>query len=61
MRKRIMSIALIFVLSASCFVFSASSLKTINVSPNTVKVKVNGNDLNADNFNYNRTVYVPLS
>lgn len=53
-------IALLIVLMTSCGVFAAASTQTITVESNSVKIKVNGTQITADNFVYNGTTYVPL-
>lgn len=58
--KRILCITLILILVCSSFALGAVTTANINVSPNTAKIYVNGKLLEADNFNYNGTLYVPL-
>lgn len=58
--KRILCITLILILACSSFALGAVTMTSINVSPNTAKIYVNGELLSADNFNYNGTLYVPL-
>ena len=41
-------------------VFAADAWQTINVLPNTIKVVVDGKEVQADNFLYNDTTYLPI-
>ena len=59
-KERVMAITLVLVLTVSSVAFGASALETINVARNDATIYVNGNVLNADNFNYNGSLYVPL-
>ncbi len=58
--KRILCITLILILACSSFALGAVTMTSINVSPNTARVCVNGKLVTTDNFNYNGTLYVPL-
>ena len=40
--------------------FAAGEWQSINVLPNTIKVVVNGKEVQADNFLYNDTTYLPI-
>ena len=51
---------IIAVLLFSSVAYGASTLKSISVSPNVATLKVDGKIVNADNFIYNGTTYVPL-
>lgn len=41
-------------------VIAADNWQTINVLPNTIKVVVGGKEIQADNFLYNDTTYLPI-
>ncbi len=60
MKRRILSAALAITLLFPLSVSASSGLKSIEVYPNTINIKVNGQPVTADNFLYNNTTYVPL-
>lgn len=45
---------------SSAVVIAADNWQTINVLPNTIKVVVDGKEVQADNFLYNNTTYLPI-
>ena len=45
---------------SSAAVYAVDAWQTINVLPNTIKVVVNGKEVQADNFLYNDTTYLPI-
>ena len=45
---------------SSAAVFAVDVWQTINVLPNTIKVVVDGQEVQADNFLYNDTTYLPI-
>lgn len=45
---------------SSAAVIAADNWQTINVLPNTIKVVVDGKEVQADNFLYNDTTYLPI-
>lgn len=45
---------------SSAAVIAADNWQSINVLPNTIKVVVNGKEVQADNFLYNDTTYLPI-
>lgn len=55
----VMGVALTTVISTGVAI-ADDVFKTIEVLPNTMTVVVNGNKVNADNFLYNGTTYLPI-
>ncbi len=56
----IILLAFMLILSLSIISTSANPSESILVYRNTVKLKVNGENVNVDNFLYNDTTYIPL-
>ncbi len=53
-------IGVIVTLMAISIVFADGVIRTIEVAFNTIKLQVNGVDVDADNILYNGTTYVPI-
>ena len=56
----IILLAFVLILSLSIISTSANPSESILVYRNTVKLRVNGENVNVDNFLYNDTTYIPL-
>lgn len=60
MKKKITAIILVLILCFSTLAFAADTHRTIEVDANLMTVLVNGKKVEADNFVYNGTTYLPL-
>lgn len=60
MKRKIMLMLLAVLMFVPASVTASGGLKTIEVYPNLVNIRVNENFITADNFMYNNTTYVPL-
>ena len=60
MKKKITALLLVMVLGCSSLVFAADTHRTIDVDANLMTVYVNGQKVEADNFVYNGTTYLPI-
>ncbi|MFV0516422.1 MAG: stalk domain-containing protein [Aminipila sp.] len=58
MKKRILSIVLVALLLSTSCAFAGTT--QISVKQNEACIRINEEILNADNFNYNGTLYIPL-
>jgi hypothetical protein len=60
MKNKIKILVIVFALILTTPVLADSIMESINVVMNTVKVQVNGQDLNSESILYNGTTYLPL-